>query len=133
SPEPEELVDDIVGRTSFLPVATSSLAKLSPANRGLLEIRNNRDLSVLEKVYENSVLIGDVGADGWRLNCATEFHMTGDSKLFPSVSSWETRGYRADEYGRWIKLSGLAPHGAPQRDGGYIRLMDGSGFVEERQ
>jgi len=34
---------------------------------------------------------------------STEFHMTNDSKLFPPRPWWEERGYRPDEYSRWLK------------------------------
>ena len=38
-----------------------------------------------------------------------EFHMTGDSKLFPPRPKWEEKGYRPDEYSRWLKGE-LASH-----------------------
>ena len=77
--------------------------KFSPRNRALLEIQSQRDLEILEKIYANSVLLGDDGPDGWGIRYATEFHMTGDSKLFPPRPQWESKSYRPDEYSRWLK------------------------------
>ena len=67
-----------------------------------LEIESRRDLEILEKIYKNSVLLGDQGPDGWGIRYATEFHMTNDSKLFPPRPQWEAKGYRPDEYSRWL-------------------------------
>ena len=58
---------------------------------------------MLEKIYSNSVLLGDTSPNGWGIKYATEFHMTNDSKLFPPRTEWESKGYRPDEYSRWIK------------------------------
>ena len=78
------------------------VCKFSPNSRALLEIQTDRDLEILEKIYENSVLLGDDAPDGWGIRYYSEFHMTGDSKLFPPRPEWEKRGYRSDEYSRWL-------------------------------
>ncbi|MCA8975919.1 MAG: hypothetical protein KDC98_14450, partial [Planctomycetes bacterium] len=78
----------------------------SPKSLSVLEIRDERDLEVLTKIYANSVLLGDDGPDGWGIRYATEFHMTNDSKLFIPRDKAEAAGYRADEYGRWIGPEG---------------------------
>lgn len=78
----------------------------SPKSLSVLEIRDERDLSVLTKIYANSVLLGDDGPDGWGIRYATEFHMTNDSKLFIPRDKAEAAGYRADQYGRWIGPEG---------------------------
>ncbi len=77
--------------------------QFSPNSRAILEIQSQRDLEVLEKIYSNSVLLGDQSEKGWGIKYATEFHMTNDSKLFPPRTKWEEWGYRPDEYSRWIK------------------------------
>ena len=77
--------------------------QFSPHSRAILEIQSARDLEILEKIYANSVLLGDDGPDGWGIKYATEFHMTNDSKLFPPRPKWEEQGYRPDEYSRWLK------------------------------
>ncbi len=78
----------------------------SPKSLSVLEIRTERDLEVLTKIYANSVLLGDDGPDGWGIKYATEFHMTNDSKLFIPREKAEEAGYRADGYGRWISKDG---------------------------
>lgn len=80
------------------------VVQFSPRSRAILEIQSSRDLEVLEKIYSNSVLLGDDGPDGWGIKYAQgDFNMTSDSKLFPPRDQWEARGYRPDEYSRWLK------------------------------
>ena len=81
----------------------SQITKFSPNSKAILEIRSERDLEVLEKMYSNSVLLGDDSPQSWEIKYATEFHMTNDSKLFPPRPKWEAQGYIADEYGHWLK------------------------------
>ena len=76
--------------------------RFSPKSRAILEIQSKRDLEILEKIYANSVLLGDDGPDGWGIRYASEFHMTNDSHLFPPRPQWEAKGYRPDEYSRWL-------------------------------
>ncbi len=76
--------------------------QFSPRSRAILEIQSKRDLEILEKIYANSVLLGDNGPDGWGIRYAREFDMTNDSHLFPPRPQWEAKGYRPDEYSRWL-------------------------------
>ena len=85
-----------------VPYSREQVRRFSPNSRAILEIESQRDLEVLEKIYKNSVLLGDDGPDGWGIRYATEFHMTNDSKLFPPRPQWEAKGYRPDEYSRWL-------------------------------
>ena len=78
--------------------------QFSPKTRAILEIQSRRDLEILEKIYSNSVLLGDNGPDGWGIQYSQgDFNMTSDSKLFPPRPKWEAKGYRPDEYSRWLK------------------------------
>jgi hypothetical protein len=86
-----------------LPYPRERVAQFSPYTYAILEIRSERDLKILEKMYTNGVLLGDDGPDGWGIQYATEFHMTNDSKLFPPRPKWEAQGYKPDEYGHWLK------------------------------
>ena len=81
----------------------SQVEKFSPKSRAILEIQSARDLEILEKIYSNSVLLGDEGPNGWGVKYAREFDMTNDSKLFPPRPKWEEQGYKPDEYSRWLK------------------------------
>ena len=97
--------------------------QFSPRSRAILEIRTDHDLEVLENIYQNSVLLGDEGPEGWGVKYATEFHMTNDSKLFPPLPKWQEKGYQPDEYSHWLKGNwrpvesfGFDPSGHHQRD-----------------
>ena len=79
------------------------IVQSSPRSRIVLEIRSEKDLQVLQKIYANGVLLGDQNEDGWGINYIREFDMTGDSSLFPPRPKWEERGYVPDEYGHWLK------------------------------
>ncbi len=85
------------------PYTRAQVDRFSPRSKAILEIQSARDLEILEKIYKNSVLLGDEGPDGWGIKYSTEFHMTNDSKLFPPRTKWEEQGYRPDEYSRWLK------------------------------
>ena len=84
------------------PYTRAQVAQFSPKSQAILEIQSARDLEILEKIYAGSVLLGDEGPNGWGIRYATEFHMTNDSRLFPPRPQWEAKGYRPDEYSRWL-------------------------------
>ena len=86
------------------PYTRAQVDQFSPRSKAILEIQSKRDLEILEKVYANSVLLGDEGPNGWGIKYAQgDFNMTSDSKLFPPRTKWEEQGYRPDEYSRWLK------------------------------
>ncbi|MDR0966387.1 MAG: hypothetical protein LBM75_07805 [Myxococcales bacterium] len=99
-------LDDWAEAKGTLAYPAERIHSFSPKSLSMLEIRSQRDLEVLAKIYANSVLLGDDGPDGWGIKYATEFHMTNDSKLFILREKAEEAGYRADEYGRWIGPDG---------------------------
>ena len=84
------------------PYSRKQVERFSPNSKAILEIQSARDLEIVEKIYANGVLLGDDSPDGWGIRYATEFHMTNDSRLFPPRPEWETKGYRPDEYSRWL-------------------------------
>ncbi|MEG4353642.1 hypothetical protein QUA74_28570 [Microcoleus sp. LAD1_D3] len=106
--------------------------QFSPKSKAILEIKSERDLTILEKMYANGVLLGDDSPQGWGIQYATEFHMTNDSKLFPPRPQWEAKGYRPDEYGHWLK-GNWQPYEAVrsilQRPEGLILSADGSSAI----
>ena len=96
-------LDDWESAEEFATAYTrEQVERFSPRSRAILEIQSGRDLEILEKIYANAVLLGDDGPDGWGIRYATEFHMTNDSRLFPPRPQWEAKGYRPDEYSRWL-------------------------------
>ena len=88
-------------------IATSytleQVGRFSPRSSAILEIQGARDLETLEKMYSNSVLLGDDSPDGWGIRFGLEFMMNTDARSFPPRQGWEAQGYRPDEYGRWVK------------------------------
>ena len=99
-------LEDWAEAKGVLDYPAERVTAFSPKSLSVLEIRSERDLAVLTKIYANSVLLGDDGPDGWGIKYAREFDMTNDSKLFIARDKAESAGYRADEYGRWIGPEG---------------------------
>ena len=98
NPDDWERADELA-----IPYTLAQIKQFSPKSRALLEIQSPRDLEILEKIYANSVLVGDDSPDGWRVQYAQgDFNMTSDSKLFPPRPQWEAKGFRPDEYSRWL-------------------------------
>ena len=98
NPDDWERADELA-----IPYTLAQVKQFSPRSRALLEIQSPQDLEILEKLYANSVLLGDDSPDGWRVQYAQgDFNMTSDSKLFPPRPQWEAKGYRPDEYSRWL-------------------------------
>ena len=84
--------------------ARKQVERFSPKSRAILEIQSKRDLGILEKIYANAVLLGDDGPDSWRIRYSQgDFNMSSDSRLFPPRPQWEAKGYRPDEYSRWLR------------------------------
>jgi hypothetical protein len=95
------------------------VTKLSPYSTALVEIRDPRDVAILDRMYSNGVLLGDQSEQSWGLKFQQgDFNMASDSKLFPPLPKWEHKGYQPDEYGHWLKgpwqpvsdYSNLPPH-----------------------
>lgn len=116
--------DAVQPRTLAYP--RTHVVQFCPESKAILELSDERDLSVLEKLYGNGVLLGDAGPGGWGVEYATEFHMTGDSKLFAPRHAWEREGYRPDEYGHWL-AGGWQPYSGQERalERGLVRSRDG--------
>ena len=77
----------------------------SPDSLCLVELKSQRDFDIFRTIYDHSFRIGDSAA-GWEIRYATEFHMTNDSKYFPALGNWQSKGYKPDVFGRWIGSGG---------------------------
>ncbi len=100
-------LEDWSAAKGVLSYSAKQVAAFSPSTLSLLEIRSEQDLSVITKLYGNSVLLGTTGPDGWRVKYSQgDFNMTSDSKLFVSREKAEAVGYSRDECGRWIGPEG---------------------------
>ena len=90
-------------RTSPRPTPSRRSDQFSPKSRAILEIQSRRDLEILEKIYANAVLLGDDGPDGWGIRYAQgEFNMTTTPTSSRPARSGRRKGYRPDEYSRWL-------------------------------
>lgn len=83
--------------------ARTQIERFSPLSKAILEIQSSRDLQILEKIYANSILLGDHSPNGWGVKFQLEFMMNTAVRLFPPRPWWEAQGYRPDEYSRWLK------------------------------
>jgi hypothetical protein len=132
SPEAHELESDILREAGYLQVSVGEIEEFSPRSGAILEIRTPRELEIVRKLYTNGILLGSKAPDGWNMQYTTEFHMSGDSKLFPRRAKWEEDGYRPDEYGHWL-LGNWQPYVGPknilQRPQDLILSADGTAVV----
>ncbi len=124
------------------PYERRQVEQFSPKSSSILEIQSSRDLEILEKIYANSVLLGDDGPGGWQIEYAREFDMTSDSGLFLPRPHWEEKGYQPDEYNRWLKgewkprtPTSPAPPGAKRVEicEGIILSRDGNQWIDEER
>ncbi len=80
------------------------ILEFSPNTKSILELRSEKDLEILTKIYDNGVLLGDDSDEGWGIEYRQgDFNMTSDSDLFAPRPQFEEEGYRPDEYGHWLK------------------------------
>ena len=84
------------------PYPLEQVKRFSPKNHAVLEITSEDDLDILDKLYTNSVLLGEEESNDWNIHYAREFDTTNESKLFISRQELEKSDYRPDEYNRWI-------------------------------
>jgi hypothetical protein len=99
-------LEDWAEAVATLDYPAERVSAFSPKSLSVLEIRSEKDLEVLTKIYANSVLLGDDTPAGWGIKYGTEFHMTNDSKLFIGRDKAEASGFVPDEYGRWVNADG---------------------------
>jgi hypothetical protein len=106
SPEAHEIPDDMLRRDSAaMEVTPEDVKSYSPNNLTFVELKTERDLANFRTIYAASVRIGDKSTD-WEINFGREYNLTDDSKLFPPRMTWESKGYKPDDYGRWINSNG---------------------------
>jgi hypothetical protein len=133
SPEIHELEQDITRNDGYLSVSLEQINRFSPTSGAILEARTQTDLEILEKLYANGVLLGDMSPTGWNIHYQQgEFNMTTKAKLFPARWKWEEKGYRPDEYGHWL-LGNWQPYAGRKnildRPMGLILSADGAAGV----
>ena len=94
--------------TIMLKFSRKQIEQFSPKSLAITELQAQRDLEILEKLYSrNTVLFDDQSQRGWQIQyAAEEFHLSKESSLFSPLPNWEAKGYRTDDYGRWVGYDG---------------------------
>jgi len=101
SPEAEDIPLQLRQAWTPLILGRELIERFSPDTRSILEFASARDLSILSKIYQDAVAVGDHGPDTWDVVYAREFDMTNDSELFVPGDKAESSGFQPDIYGRW--------------------------------
>lgn len=78
---------------TYLLLNKKQIEIFSPDSKALLEISTTEDLNTLNKIYQNPSRLGQL------VDFTQQFDMTGDSELFPPVTSWVDFGYLQNQYG----------------------------------
>jgi hypothetical protein len=87
---------------NFLIYSAEQVEKFSPNSKVIVEIRTQKDLEILSKIYSEASLLGQQREEGWQVAYGRELEMTEDSKQFPPVKKWESNGFSSNEFGVWI-------------------------------
>lgn len=92
--------------TSFMgqpcPYDAALISRLSPKWSVFSEVENADVLSILERIYSTSDLLGGTIFDGAKLRYSRELDMTLDSRCFIERDRLESKGYVQDVYGNWL-------------------------------
>lgn len=100
-----------------------SVYEFSPLQKAFLEIVSQQDVEVLQEIHKNNTILGAM-IGGWEIDYGRELHMTDDSRLFPSLDKWISKGFSYDNnLGFWAERS----HGyyaLPLYEGRMIGLFD---------
>ncbi|MFP8890628.1 Eco57I restriction-modification methylase domain-containing protein [Natrialbaceae archaeon A-CW2] len=86
---------------NHLTVTRDQISKFSPDVRGLMEVESQRDIDILDSVYDSSNLIGDLEIDYVR-----EFDMSLDSDKFKPRQEFVESGYENNGNGEWCNQDG---------------------------
>lgn len=87
-----------------IPYPQDQVRQFSPYYNAILEIQTERDLEIMQEIFNRSILLTDAKKYGWLIKYVREYDMTNDSIHF--ISKWREDGYKPDSYGRWINPAG---------------------------
>ncbi len=82
------------------PYTREQVEQFSPRSKAMLEIQSSNDIRTLMAIQSNATMLGNL------VSFSQQFDMTGDSKLFPPVTTWISEGYRINDYGSWVGHNG---------------------------
>ena len=101
SPEVDEVEHDLESSRDYIPLTVDSIHRFSPTTSSILEIRDGRELVLLEKLYEHGVLLGDQDPGSWQITHRQELHMSHDAEWFVAYSEAENTLAATDIDGIW--------------------------------
>ena len=82
-----DYLDDIAKRSLQIPVKL--IQDLSPDELTIMEFRNQRDIEITSKLYNNFPLAKDKFEDNWNIKFESEFHQT----IHRSIINYEKKGW----------------------------------------
>ncbi|MBL9104274.1 MAG: hypothetical protein JNL82_25235, partial [Myxococcales bacterium] len=123
APTPREIAADLLADAGYLARPLAALRAASPTSLAIAELRDERDAADFAAAHAGTAPL--LGA-GWGVRYAREFDMARDAALFPAVAAWEERGYRADEYGHWLRGDWRPDRGDPS----HVRSLDGRHAID---
>ena len=71
----------------------------SPSLLALPEVRDDTEMALLRKIHAKS----NLKSSDWDWKYIRELDMTNDSASFSTLNRWVEKGYRLDQYSRWVK------------------------------
>jgi hypothetical protein len=77
-------------------VERNQIDKFSPYTQALMEVENQSDIDLLEKIYTDCTLIKETN-----IEYSTEYHMSGDADKFRRRNKFEDEGYEMRLDGTW--------------------------------
>ena len=83
-------------------MSMNAVRRFSPITLSLMEFRNQREVNIVEAVYDHHPLIGEQQDHTWNLSFTQEFNMTGDSNLFCDRESLRDQGCVMQADGTWV-------------------------------
>jgi hypothetical protein len=112
--------------SSGLSLPRSSLCRFSPHALSIIEFEGERDLKLLDKIYNNCKTLDSASA--WNIEFERELDMTNDSHLFVPRAELEANGFRPDIYGHWLSGRWRPADGACANDSA-VPSQDRSCFI----
>ena len=102
---------------SYILQTRQQIRRFSPEVQGVLEVNDQTDVDILNKIYENSTEIRDLD-----IEYNTELHMTNDSDLFKSEESLRQIGCKISDNGIGKLNGGIKA--LPLMEGRHIEAFD---------
>ena len=93
-------------RDDLLSIPVEILATSSPDNITFTDVKEQRDVQVLQQLHNQFPPLGTYLPETWNIRFVRELDMTNDSHLFKSCDELEQQGYRREPCGCYKHASG---------------------------